>query len=37
MEEDVAQSHAAGFIVHLIKPVGVQSLERALAAVADDR
>jgi CheY-like chemotaxis protein len=33
MDEDVARGQAAGFITHLIKPVGIQSLEHALAQV----
>jgi DNA-binding response OmpR family regulator len=33
MENDVAASHTAGFTTHLIKPVRVQSLEAALAAI----
>lgn len=32
-EEDLARSHASGFITHLIKPVTIQSLEKALASV----
>jgi CheY-like chemotaxis protein len=32
MAEDVAKSHAAGFVAHLTKPVRVQSLEAALNA-----
>ncbi|HEU6449208.1 MAG TPA: response regulator [Verrucomicrobiae bacterium] len=31
MEEDLARSQAAGFVVHLTKPVRIQSLENALA------
>jgi PAS domain S-box-containing protein len=34
MDEDVARSQRAGFLQHLIKPVRVQSLDRALAALA---
>lgn len=30
-EEDIAQSHAAGFTVHLTKPVRIESLESAIA------
>ena len=30
MEEDVARSKAVGFVVHLTKPVRIQSLENAL-------
>jgi CheY-like chemotaxis protein len=33
MEEDVSRSEAAGFVAHLIKPVSVQALDGALAAV----
>jgi len=33
MEHDVARSQSAGFMAHLIKPVGIQSLETALNAV----
>jgi len=33
MEEDVNRSHAAGFIAHLTKPVSVQALDGALAAL----
>lgn len=33
MEEDVNRSQAAGFIVHLTKPVSVQALDGALATV----
>lgn len=33
MEEDIDRSREAGFVVHLTKPVVVQSLEKALAAV----
>jgi CheY-like chemotaxis protein len=32
MEQDVARSQDAGFVAHLTKPVGIQSLEVALAA-----
>ncbi len=32
MEEDISQSHEAGFSTHLTKPVRMQTLERALAA-----
>jgi CheY-like chemotaxis protein len=32
MEQDVARSQHAGFVAHLTKPVGIQSLEVALAA-----
>lgn len=34
MEGDIARSHEAGFIVHLIKPVRVQLLDEALEAIA---
>ena len=30
MEQDVAQSQTAGFVVHLTKPVRIESLIRAL-------
>jgi CheY-like chemotaxis protein len=33
MEGDIARSHSAGFIVHLIKPVRVQLLDDALEAI----
>jgi CheY-like chemotaxis protein len=33
MESDIARSHAAGFIIHLTKPLRVQSLDEALAKV----
>jgi PAS domain S-box-containing protein len=33
MEEDIVRGKAAGFITHLIKPVGIQSLETALSLV----
>ena len=32
MEQDVARSQDVGFVAHLTKPVGIQSLEAALAA-----
>ncbi len=35
MEQDIARSQEAGFTVHLTKPVGVQSLERALAQAVE--
>ncbi|MEO6567559.1 MAG: PAS domain S-box protein [Opitutaceae bacterium] len=34
MEGDIARSHSAGFIVHLIKPIRVQLLDDALEAIA---
>ncbi|MEO7598723.1 MAG: ATP-binding protein [Opitutus sp.] len=34
MESDIARSHAAGFVIHLTKPLRVQSLDDALAKVA---
>jgi CheY-like chemotaxis protein len=34
MESDIARSHAAGFVVHLTKPLRVQSLDEALARLA---
>ena len=33
MEEDIARSHAAGFMTHLIKPVAVTDLRHALDSV----
>jgi CheY-like chemotaxis protein len=33
MEHDIARSQDAGFVAHLTKPVGIQSLESALNAV----
>jgi response regulator of citrate/malate metabolism len=30
MEEDVARSHEAGFITHLVKPVDFSQLQNAL-------
>jgi PAS domain S-box-containing protein len=35
-EQDVARSRAAGFVTHLTKPVGIQSLEAALNAATDN-
>ncbi|MGA2245963.1 MAG: response regulator [Verrucomicrobiota bacterium] len=35
MEQDVARSQHAGFLAHLTKPVGIQSLETALNAVLE--
>jgi PAS domain S-box-containing protein len=35
MEEDVHRSQAAGFVTHLIKPVSVQALDRALSTVGE--
>lgn len=35
MESDIARSHAAGFVVHLTKPLRVQSLDEALARLAE--
>lgn len=32
-EDDVARSRATGFAVHLVKPVGVQALDAAIAAI----
>ncbi len=32
MEQDIARSRAAGFVAHLIKPVRIEALERAIAA-----
>ncbi len=34
MESDIARSHAAGFVLHLTKPLRVQSLDEALATLA---
>jgi PAS domain S-box-containing protein len=34
MEQDVARSQAAGFMVHLVKPVRVQALDDALATAS---
>ena len=34
MEDDVARSHAAGFVTHLIKPVDFDQLRRALNEAA---
>ncbi len=34
MEEDIARSRANGFDIHLIKPVSIQALDAALAAVS---
>ncbi|ACB74067.1 ATP-binding protein [Opitutus terrae] len=34
MESDIARSHAAGFVVHLTKPLRVQSLDEALARIS---
>ena len=36
MDYDVVRSEAAGFVVHLTKPITVQALDRALAEVAED-
>ncbi|MEO6568381.1 MAG: ATP-binding protein [Opitutaceae bacterium] len=33
MEEDLARSSAAGFVTHLVKPVSIAELRRALAAL----
>ncbi|HYP17265.1 MAG TPA: hybrid sensor histidine kinase/response regulator, partial [Opitutus sp.] len=33
MESDIARSHAAGFMIHLTKPLRVQSLDEALARI----
>jgi PAS domain S-box-containing protein len=35
MEEDIAESHAAGFICHLIKPVSMDQLRQAIATVTE--
>jgi len=35
MEEDVARSRDAGFLHHLTKPVRMQALDSALAALAE--
>ncbi len=37
MDHDVVRSQAAGFAVHLTKPVTIQALDRALAALARKR
>jgi len=37
MDHDVLRSQAAGFVVHLTKPVTVQALEKALRAAAGER
>jgi len=37
MDSDIARSHAAGFVIHLTKPLRVQSLDEALAKLADHR
>ena len=34
MESDIARSHAAGFAIHLTKPLRVQLLDEALAKMA---
>jgi len=31
---EIARSHAAGFVIHLTKPLRVQSLDEALAKLA---
>jgi signal transduction histidine kinase len=31
MENDLSRSHAAGFVTHLVKPIGVEALDRALS------
>ncbi|HWA85214.1 MAG TPA: response regulator, partial [Opitutus sp.] len=36
MENDIARSYAAGFAIHLTKPLRVQLLDEALARVAED-
>jgi CheY-like chemotaxis protein len=33
-ESDVARSRATGFAIHLMKPVGVQALDAAIAAIS---
>jgi CheY-like chemotaxis protein len=33
MEQDMNRSYAAGFITHLTKPVRMESLDEALAAI----
>jgi signal transduction histidine kinase len=35
MEKDLTRSHAAGFLTHLTKPVGIEALDRALRAACD--
>jgi signal transduction histidine kinase/CheY-like chemotaxis protein len=37
MEPDIARSRAAGFSAHLIKPVSMQALDRAIAEVLPER
>jgi PAS domain S-box-containing protein len=34
MESDIARSHAAGFVIHLTKPLRIQSLDEALTRLA---
>jgi hypothetical protein len=34
MESDIARSHAAGFVIHLTKPLRIQSLDEALNRLA---
>jgi CheY-like chemotaxis protein len=33
MEEDIQRSRAAGFATHLTKPIRIESLDHALAAI----
>ncbi len=37
MDHDIVRSQAAGFLVHLTKPVAMQALDRALATVLAER
>jgi DNA-binding response OmpR family regulator len=37
MEEDVRRSHEAGFIEHLVKPIGVSQLIAAIRRVTENR
>lgn len=37
MEQDVARSQESGFVAHLTKPVRMESLDRALAAIWDGK
>jgi len=36
MDHDVLRSQAAGFVVHLTKPVTVQALEKALKVALEE-
>jgi signal transduction histidine kinase/CheY-like chemotaxis protein len=37
MQEDIARSHQAGFVEHLVKPVDIQTLEAAIARALQSR